>query len=173
LSGVSLATALDVDENLSPKKIEEYYWSSRGRNAMTNSYANYTAPSNFSKGPSWIWPNEILGQVRHSPLIDNELNIYVTTEHAIRKFSSDGDLLWTWEIALDDGKLNACPALHHGEIFALANPGDSLTVIAISMESGTINWHNTFQHTAGGESSSLNVYDGIVFLGQAPMESPK
>lgn len=97
-----------------------YPWSQRGRGATTSSSTPYTAPSNFASGPSWAWKNELDEQVRHSPLIDNNMDIYVTTATRIRKFSQDGQLLWTWQSSAEDGKMVASPALYEGAIFAVS-----------------------------------------------------
>merc|ERR1719316_2395560 len=67
-----------------------YPWSQRGRDFTTSSSTSYSGPSDFSVGPSWVWPNPLDEQVRHSPLIDDDMNIYVTTATRMRKFNSNG-----------------------------------------------------------------------------------
>jgi outer membrane protein assembly factor BamB len=59
--------------------------------------------------------------------------------------------------------------LYKGEIFALINenmdgPG-GLSVVALSMQSGSPNWNASFDYRAGGESSTISVYDGVMFFG--------
>jgi outer membrane protein assembly factor BamB len=100
-----------------------YPWSQRGRGPLGNSYTPYTAPSDFSAGPSWKWNNEEDEQVRHSPLIDNEMNVYVATANRIRKFSKDGMLLWTWQNKPEEGKMVASPALYEGAVYLITRTG--------------------------------------------------
>lgn len=156
---------------ITPANDDVYYWAGRGGDAAHSSHVPYTAPTNISLGPSWVWANELLEQVRHSPLIDNDSNIYVSTTHRIRKFSSDGDVLWTFEVAAEDGLLVDSPYLYEDTIFALASSGQTgsqlqPTALSINMKDGTLNWKRRFENfLVGLEASSLNVYNGTMFFG--------
>jgi len=157
---------LQLHSHVTPENIKPYYWSSRGGNAATSSYVPYTAPTDFSPGPSWVWKNEGLEQVRFSPLIDSDMNIYVCSTFRIRKFNSDGDLLWTWHTAEEDGSMSTSPALYKGAILALPQNGQRPTAISIGMGDGAINWKHPFEnHQTGGEASSLTVDDDRMFFG--------
>jgi len=155
-------------QKMTPESIDAYYWSGRAGDAAHSSHVPYAAPANFSSGPSWVWENDLLEQVRFSPLIDNDMNIYVSTTHRLRKFSSDGDVLWTWEVAAEDGKVTDSPYLYQGAIFVLVTLSTDAKpkVISLDMSDGTVIWSRVFENQlAGGEASSVNVYNDIVFFG--------
>mmetsp|Transcript_105674 Transcript_105674/g.235917 ORF Transcript_105674/g.235917 Transcript_105674/m.235917 type:complete len:478 (-) Transcript_105674:144-1577(-) len=144
----------------------ENYWSSRGRDPSTDSFASYTAPHDFSAGPAWVWQNELMESVRHSPLIDADLNIYVCTTTRLRKFNSDGHLLWTWQASLSQQMVIA-PALYNESVYVLPLEQSGLfTAVSIGMNSGTVNWEHAFDDAFHGlDSAAISVYDGIIFFG--------
>lgn len=143
----------------------DYYWSQRGRDLMKSSSTSHTAPSNFSAGPSWTWANELDEQVRHSPLIDDTMHIYVTTATRIRKFNSNGTVVWTWRNNPDDGKMVSCPALYEGSVFAVSrtNAG-SITMHSIDMAHGTVNWKRSVLHQQWQDASSIFVHNNTMMV---------
>lgn len=146
---------------------EGYYWASRARDSRRSSFAPYNAPTNFSSGPAWVWNNSLAEKVKHSPLIDNDRNIYVQTTSRIRKFNHNGDLLWTWKSSESDGTFNTSASLYKGSIFIVAANTSNAhpTILSISMSNGTLNWKkyfgNVVQHR---DSNSLSVFDGILLF---------
>ena len=99
-------------------------------------------------GQTWIMSN-----VRHSPLIDDHLDIYVTTTTKVRKFDQLGNLLWTWH---QGEKMVTAPTLYRGKIYCLAGCGsDKMHIYAIHMENGTVDWNVTMSGRCGLEANSL------------------
>jgi len=146
---------------------EANYWSSRGGGPATSSSVSYAAPSNFSGGPSWVWQNEFKEQVRHSPLIDADKNIFVCTTTRLRKFSPNGDLVWTWHTA-PHTVMSASPALHDGRIYVLPRyeKTNVPTVVSIGMQSGTVHWNRTYEGLAqSGDAEALKVFNNTIIFG--------
>jgi len=130
---------------------------------MTRSYVPYEVPS-ISRGPAWTWPNELKEQVRHSPLIDSDMNIYITTTTRIRKLSSDGNLLWTFK---SNGKMVTCPTLVGNELFALVEMGTRYypMLMSIDLRSGALNWNRSHEsYETNADANSLSVYNGTMFF---------
>jgi len=148
---------------------QDYYWSSRGGSPRTNSFAPYTARSDFSEGPTWVWQNELKEQVRHSPLIDADLNIYVCTTTRLRKFDSDGILLWTWHAAPTQ-MISAAPALYKGSVYVLPreNADGRPSAVSIDMRSGTVHWERAYDGVRqGADAEAINVDSGMLWFGAA------
>lgn len=146
-----------LDQSVAPH--EEYFWSSRGRTPQTSSSASYTAPTDFSVGPTWVWQNELKEQVRHSPLIDADKNIYVTTTTRVRKFDSDGHLLWTWHAA-PSSVISASPALYKGHVYVLpCSHGEVPTAVSIDMNTGNVAWQRTYDDIAHGAEAAAVLVD--------------
>lgn len=143
----------------------EYYWQSRSRGLTRSGSAAYTAPSNFSAGPSWTWKNELHEQVRHSPLIDNSKNVYITTTSRVRKFNSDGELLWSWQSTPEEGTMNACPTLYKGTIIVVKKQEGQATAISLKMIDGTVDWQHTYLVNHNGDASSTSVVNGMLIFG--------
>jgi len=168
-----LQTSAKVSQALDPP---EYYWVQRGGKPTNFGYTKYTAPSNFSKkSPAWTWQNEDDEQVRHSPLIDDKMNLYVMTTLKLRKFSPDGKVLWTWHP--EEGLMTASPALYQGGVYLLSagasQSGNSprpefVTVHAVDMETGQLRWKKVIPGSAGPDSQSVFVYNDTCII---PMET--
>jgi len=147
---------------------EEYYWSRRGLGLRTDSYSPHTAPRNFSAGPTWVWQNEWKEQVRHSPLIDADFNLYVATTTRLRKFDSNGNLLWTWQAA-PTKRMYTDPALHNGNIYMQLfglEDYSAPTIMSMSMKTGMVNWQQDLNGLSKGrDAESLLVANDTLFLG--------
>lgn len=155
-----------------------YPWSQRGRGPLTNSFTPFSGPTKFSAGPTWTWPNELDEQVRHSPLIDDNLDIYVTTATRIRKFNSDGTLLWTWNCSQEEGKIVSSPALYNGALFAVSRSGAdaldaptdigtapaSVTMFSIDMRGGATIWKKKAPLQQNDDASSVFVYNNTMIV---------
>mmetsp|Transcript_8169 Transcript_8169/g.18256 ORF Transcript_8169/g.18256 Transcript_8169/m.18256 type:complete len:540 (+) Transcript_8169:94-1713(+) len=150
----------------------KYYWSKRGT-ATSNSFTTVEAP----QGPSylsWIWYNELDEEVRFSPLIDGDRNIYLQTGMRVRKFSVDGYLLWTWNVdPSTDGKMNIAGVLHEGMMVVLTNWQHCWNatlqyhgaVIALSMETGMQIFRQNIMHCLGMDCSSLFIEKDVLIYG--------
>mmetsp|Transcript_46664 Transcript_46664/g.135044 ORF Transcript_46664/g.135044 Transcript_46664/m.135044 type:complete len:482 (-) Transcript_46664:89-1534(-) len=144
----------------------EHFWSSRGGGPATRSSVDFPAP-NISRVPSWVWENELHEQVRHSPLIDADKNIYLATTTRLRKLDSNGTLLWMLHWGVEDAAMSAAPALYQGDIYTITRGrGQAPTVASIATKTGAINWLQTFGNmTHNGDAQSLSVYNGTIFFG--------
>eukprot|EP00438_Fugacium_kawagutii_P000260 Skav212305 [mRNA] locus=scaffold732:735289:736510:- [translate_table: standard] len=148
---------------------EGYYWVRRGADRFTSSSINWTVPD-ISQSPSWVWPNAGDEQVRHSPLIDANLNIYLTTTTQIRKFDQLGNLLWTWK---QGDRISTAPALYQGNIYCLAGSGSGyMHIYSIFLENGTVHWNVTMPGRCNDEANALlAVRDTLVMPYAAPLET--
>lgn len=141
------------------KTPDGYVWpETRGRSG-SYSTSPYTAPRNLSTSFAWKWENGgPIGKYStgaHSGLvIDDEKRIYLSSTDGVRKFSPDGELLWTtkmvtWRI----------PALYKGVVYVSDNNG---TMCALSMKTGRTIWSKRFTPALGTDISGVGVHNGIV-----------
>ncbi|CAE8690787.1 unnamed protein product, partial [Polarella glacialis] len=113
-----------------------YFWPMQKGNAARTGLSPYAMPS-ISQGPSWHWQDDHNDVIRSTPLIDGELNVYLTTVAGrIYKFSPEGKILWTYDSG-DRGSIPGVPALLDGVLFALTTSG---FVLALDMDSGSERW---------------------------------
>ena len=118
----------------------------------------------LTESPAWVWPNKDDEQVRHSPLIDDKLNIYVSTTRKLRKFDRLGQLQWTFKL---DEKAVTSPTLHHGKIYILSGCGSDsgkMYLYALHMENGKIDWNVTLEGQCMGEASSILAVNEMLIL---------
>jgi len=74
----------------------------------------YSGAKDLTEDVDWGWhhPTGLFGTIPvGSPLIDSETNIYLGTDDAVRKFDSNGTLLWSYA---PRGQLAAAPTLTDG-----------------------------------------------------------
>lgn len=129
-----------------------------------NSDVPWTAPEDFSKGPSWTWDNPLGEQVRHSPLIDSNKDVYITTGLRVRKFQgSSGAMQWMWESpageAQADSEIVSSPVLYGDAILLLGRRPTSVIVYSLSQATGAMNWkqeHPVVQGPDGAASLAMN-----------------
>ena len=92
-------------------------------------------------------------QVRHSPLIDSEKNIYIMTTTRLRKFTPLGSLTWTFE---QTGKMTTSPTLHGDVIYLLSGVEGGIDVYALNILNASIVWKVHMPDRAiNGDSQSL------------------
>lgn len=142
---------------------EGYYWVKRGGDLATTSAINWSVPD-VTESPAWVWPNKDDEQVRHSPLIDDKLNIYVSTTRKLRKFDRLGQLQWTFKL---DEKAVTSPTLHHGKIYILSGCGSDsgkMYLYALHMENGKIDWNVTLEGQCMGEANSILAVNEMLIL---------
>jgi len=143
------------------------YWFRRGANFNTNSAVPWTPPTNLSRFPSWVWPNPLNEQVRHSPLIDADLNVYISTGTRMYKFSKYGLLLWTWQSPDDvDGaaEMAACPSLYENAVLAVLAGSPNAIVYSISQSTGIVNWRRSYDLVTGRDASATLAFnDTLIF----------
>ncbi|CAJ1449086.1 unnamed protein product [Effrenium voratum] len=144
---------------------EGYFWTRRGGDLRMSSSIDWEVPD-ISKPPSWTWPNENAEQMRHSPLIDDQKNIYLFTTTKLRKFSPDGDLLWTFA---QDREANTSPALHDGVVYVLCGSRQHTTIVhAVDKETGKQIWKKEYPgRSYTGDSQTLMVANDTLILPQS------
>jgi len=144
----------------------EYYWPGRARGPFAASSTPHSAPTDFSSGPTWVWKNELGEQTRHSPLIDNEKSIYITTARRIRKFSPDGALLWQY--TMDTGERSSTsPALYKGHLYLMSRDDAMRTVFfrAFDLQTGEVAWKKVLEETySHADATSISVFNGTILL---------
>jgi len=142
---------------------------------MATSASPYVGPKDFSKEPAWVWKNENDELFRHGPSIDGEGNVYIVTAMGwVRKFSPDGELIWTWRTTLEEGRIQVCLALHEGSIyFASIGIGAGGTLISLDMATGQTNW-KTFMKDffTNGDSHTTFITNGTVLLAGMDIDKP-
>mmetsp|Transcript_105271 Transcript_105271/g.191462 ORF Transcript_105271/g.191462 Transcript_105271/m.191462 type:complete len:545 (+) Transcript_105271:104-1738(+) len=156
--------------NLAATADEDYYWSRRKRDSQSTSWAPWTAPSDFTKAPTWTWKNELNEQVRHSPLIDNEMNIYIVTSSRVRKITSDGKLLWSWQTTPDEGVMCVSLTLYKGQVIGVTTAWPDQLVnrsvgFSLKMSDGSVNWKHVYPYGRIGDADAMSVFDGTMIFG--------
>mmetsp|Transcript_53150 Transcript_53150/g.99644 ORF Transcript_53150/g.99644 Transcript_53150/m.99644 type:complete len:520 (+) Transcript_53150:93-1652(+) len=131
---------------------EGHFYSTRGGDGTRSNTFDWSVPMDFSK-PAWVWKNKDDEQIRHSPLIDNEHNIYLSSTFKLRKYSKSGDLLWTFH---SDEQCNTSPAIGKGRIFfRCAQNRPYQRVYGLSMDTGAILFNTTIPFKYGQDSQSV------------------
>lgn len=161
------ATARDQAEASGAHDLpEQYYWAKRGRNALGNSASPHVGPSDFSTGPAWVWDNSEDELVRHGPSIDGEGNVYLATSFGwVRKFSPNGEVLWSWRTSREEGLIRTCIVLYEGRIFFVSTSTSLAPALAFSldMRSGQVLWRAPLPVSHMHEDShTIFVHRGIL-----------
>mmetsp|Transcript_21647 Transcript_21647/g.65068 ORF Transcript_21647/g.65068 Transcript_21647/m.65068 type:complete len:525 (-) Transcript_21647:61-1635(-) len=146
-----------------------YYWPKRSRDVRLTGTSPHVGPGNLEAGPTWSWPNDGDELTRHGPLIDDKKSIYlVTSQGWVRKFSPDGELLWTWRTDAREGRIVACGALYNGSVYVASTGFESPGFLfALSMQTGEVRLRTQLPAAMGQpspDSHTLVVQDGVVFL---------
>jgi outer membrane protein assembly factor BamB len=157
----------EIHEASTASSTSAYPWSQRGRDYTTSGASPYNAPVDFSGGAKWTWPNADDEQVRHSPLIDNDNNIYVTTGWKLRKFNSEGKELW----ALDTEKQVSAPALYKDHIFGVGHTESGLKFFSVDIADGKVVLEKSIHRNQDGDASSVFVYNDTAIFAVNPPAS--
>jgi outer membrane protein assembly factor BamB len=158
-------TAYKSQANAAP-----YYWAGKNGDASRTGVSAFTVPRNLSAGPSWSFheaapaemhgkvPDDLKGLLRAAPLIDDKLNVYLSTVSFgnVYKFTKDGERLWTYN---SGAQIPAIPALYDGHLFAATDTGDAF---ALDMETGKEAWRVKVANGTAGDTWSMTAADGIV-----------
>lgn len=169
----SHASLLQVDVNILKRYAQHYpryFWSGKNADELRTGASEYTIDLNILKaGPAWSFLNGVHDVVRAAPLIDDKMNIYLATVRGnesddavgtVRKFSSDGKILWNYT---DTSRISEVPSLYEGTIFFTNMQG---IVTALDMETGKEIWRKSaLVGTAKGgapDTWSMTAGDGIV-----------
>jgi len=147
-------------ERATHKGDDKYFWpSGRGR-VGSYSVSPFVAPSNSKESLAWTWHDPV-GRYRNVPNganIDGQKNIYLTSLDGIRKFSPDGNLLWTFH---GEKEMPDQASLYNGAVYVSATQG---TIYAISMETGQALWETKLKST-DGNNGWVSVSEDTVITG--------
>jgi len=136
-----------------------YYWpTARGRAGFLGN-APMEGPRNLSAALVWKWQHPA-GRYRTITLgtvIDDARNIYLSADDAIRKFSPDGDLLWTYA---PQGSIPTNPALYNGVLYGSTKFTGQ--VFALSMETGKELWSVKVGNEVNGDTGFVGARAGVV-----------
>lgn len=100
--------------------------------------------------------------VRGGPLLDEDLNIYISAEDGFRKFTKSGQMVWHYQ------PLSPVPhviSIMDGSVFGVTSDG---TAHAVSMSSGRLLWSKKVSASAPGDTCYSESYAGMVFVGVDP-----
>mmetsp|Transcript_30826 Transcript_30826/g.88342 ORF Transcript_30826/g.88342 Transcript_30826/m.88342 type:complete len:580 (-) Transcript_30826:48-1787(-) len=144
-----------------------YYWpSARGR---VNSYGktNFEGPTDLAGSLAWEWhhPRNRFQTMTLGTLIDDKLSIYLAADDSIRKFNSNGDLLWKWT---PPGTILTMPCLYQGALYGTTVTGHAY---AVSMLTGKEFWTKRIAFR-NADSGVVQALQGIVVLA-ANAEEPQ
>jgi len=140
----------------------DYFWpSGRGR------VGNYTASPYHADwdltSPTWTWHHE-QGQWSTIPVgtsIDDVKNIYLTVADGMRKFTPDGQLLWTYKRRSfgPPEEINNAASLWNGAAYGITNQGRAF---AVSMASGDEVWSTQVSGNSDGNNGFVSAHAGVV-----------
>jgi len=135
-------------------------------------------PCNLSAQLAWSWEPP-LGKYSNtgvqSPVVDEQRNLYVVIEDSVRKFTPDGGLVWTWQMAPpwlggDRGPwLRKGASLADGLIITSATSGH---VLALTMERGELAWNVSVSNQGIGDDLGFVVAGEGVVIGDADLRDP-
>jgi len=123
-----------------------YYWAGKNGDDLRSGASNHVLDLEMlKKGPAWSFIDGPHGVVRAAPLIDDKMNIYLSTVQnkmldsvgTVRKFNSDGKILWNYT---DTSNIPEVPILYEGAIYFTNSQG---LVTALDMETGKQIWRKS------------------------------
>lgn len=152
---------------------------------MANSFTPHRAQTDLTVAPTWVWPNEDDEMQRHHASIDGEKNIYtVTSQGWVRKFTSDGQLLWSFRCEKSAGRILTDLNLHSGSIYfattgnqGTGKPGDLGRMVggrlmALGMQSGELLWQKALpEYESDPDSRTVFVADGVLLFSMRDREA--
>jgi len=145
VSGVALALLLvspvsGVVVRSPPEESEstgEYFWpSTHGRQGFYGK-SKFEGPKNLEKTLAWEWHHPVsrFRTVLLGALIDDEKNIYLAADDAIRKFAPDGHTKWVYQ---PPAQIPSNPCIKNGYLFGTTTDGH---VFALDMKNGAEMWY--------------------------------
>lgn len=115
----------------------------------------------------WEWhhPDGRYGTtVTGTPLVDADLNIYISSIDGVRKLSIDGDVLWSWSVPNLTQKFHApkAAAIIAGKVVGTLTSGEAF---ALDMATGGIVWRVLVDDRGiGGDTGFVSGLDGRVLI---------
>jgi len=120
------------------------------------------SPANFSKALDWSWHHpggKYHTTIAGGPVIDDQKNLYLTTNDGIRKLSADGETLWWYR---PPGDTNNQPSLMGGLVYGNTNNGFGF---AVDQATGKEVWKQQYEYDAGGDVGYPGGSDGVYVMG--------
>jgi outer membrane protein assembly factor BamB len=122
-------------------------------------------PANLTKALAWSWhhPDGKYHTIIYGALMDDKKNVYLTCTDGIRKFSTDGEMLWHYfPPPLERGCVLSMSSIMDGRLFASTQKG---WVFALDMETGKELWAEKKAKDRSVGLASVESHDGIVVTG--------
>lgn len=163
-NGMRLQTARNSMQMQESDRTPEYAWPT-GRGPIHHLGASTEhGIFNLSK-PSWIWhdPQGEWSSIPTGVAIDNERNIYLSLADGIRKFTRDGEQLWSYErpASSRDEAMNNAFSLWNGAVHGISTKGRAF---AVDMEDGMERWSTKFSEGCSGNYGQVVAHDGVMIV---------
>lgn len=157
---VNQENGVSVFNTVMPKKRTSegvYYWPSPAGRSGSYSNSKFDGP-NVSTGLAWTWhhPSGRFHTITVGTLIDNDANIYLTADDAVRKFQPDGTLLWTY---YPRGEIQTSPSLMKGALFGDTSAG---FLFSLNMATGEENWAVKVSNMSNGGRGAVGAHEGFI-----------
>lgn len=104
------------------------------------------------------------GLIRAAPVIDDKLNIYLSTvsEGKVYRFTADGKQQWVWT---SGAQLPGIPSIMDGKLFSATSSGK---VFALDMETGEEIWRRHYMPFVAGDTWATAAAEGVVIVPGVP-----
>jgi len=160
-----------VDET----SVVEYPYAVSGGNKFRTSALKATVSQQvLSSKPSWTFKEEMKegvqsttynyswGPVQGAPLVDDQMNLYVSTlSGSIYKMSPEGQIIWTYQRPAG-ARLPGTPAIMNGTLYSADTKGRAF---AVDMETGVERWDaQASQCCISDDAWSVAVGEGVVLV---------
>lgn len=153
------------------RKSQEYFWPS-GRGPIGNYGVSPYAAKRDISSPTWSWQDE-RGRWANIPIgttIDHEKNIYVTLADGMKKFSPDGDVIWTYKRSIPTETHQKAASLFDGAAYCITTAGRAY---ALDMETGKEIWSTNASARGDGNYGQVSAHDGVVIASSDAIQTAK
>jgi len=136
----------------------QHPWPMQKGTASRTGYSPHVMPD-ISKGPTWFFEEPHGDISRSTPLIDDQMNIYVTSNAGRSyKLTVDGKLLWT-HYTDSMGTVPGVPSLSDSVMILLTKRG---WLIALDLETGAEAWKTRVAEQVSGSADCLLVTEDVI-----------
>lgn len=148
-----------------PGRPRAHHWPNVRGQVGSLSVSATAAPWNLSR-PSWSWHHpdgRYASASTVGPVIDDELNLYVSTPLEAHKFSRDGALLWS--VSPPPGcncGFPDAPSIMEDSMYLTTTAGH---VLAFDLATGGLRWQVRHFMNAGADAGFVTSHDGVVVVG--------
>mmetsp|Transcript_151703 Transcript_151703/g.484874 ORF Transcript_151703/g.484874 Transcript_151703/m.484874 type:complete len:573 (+) Transcript_151703:68-1786(+) len=137
----------------------KYYWANQKGDLNRTGLSAHAVPFDLRRqAPAWRWTDPEPGVIRATPLIDDRLNLYMSTINGrVIKLSPEGSVLWTYRSKY--GVQPSVPALMDGLLFGNTEKG---WIYALDMETGEEVWAVQASNGTASDTASMFAASGVV-----------